>query len=338
MTGALRRVLVRAPRAEDLGGWRMCGWRAEPDAAGIAREHEAFCSLISDAGAEVVVAESAATGNPDAIYTYDPALMADDGALLLNPGKECRRGEPAALGEDFDRIGVPIAGRLEGDEWAEGGDCCWLDEQTLLLGRGYRTNDAGIEALRRMLPDDEAPDGAGRRRGAGVRGHGALEGRRRPALPHTPGASRQLSAKATASSGVSVRGTPSSSKPGSRITTGRPSTWAKPISASVPHLPPTAITASPEATTARFRACPTPVTTAWSIHWFASARVWPGRMRIVVPPADFAPRAAASITSPSPPLTTVQPRSARSRPTSSARGSCSRPLPMTATWTPATAR
>ncbi len=155
MTGALRRVLVRAPRAEDLGGWRMCGWRAEPEAAGIAREHEAFCSLISDAGAEVVVAESAATGNPDAIYTYDPALVADDGALLLNPGKECRRGEPAALGEDFDRIGVPIAGRLEGDEWAEGGDCCWLDEQTLLLGRGYRTNDAGIEALRRMLPDVE---------------------------------------------------------------------------------------------------------------------------------------------------------------------------------------
>jgi len=155
MTGALRRVLVRAPRAEDLGGWRMCGWRAEPEAAGIAREHEAFCSLISDAGAEVVVAESAATGNPDAIYTYDPALVADDGALLLNPGKECRRGEPAALGEDFDRIGVPIAGRLEGDEWAEGGDCCWLDEQTLLVGRGYRTNDAGIEALRRMLPEVE---------------------------------------------------------------------------------------------------------------------------------------------------------------------------------------
>src|SRR2546423_2504178 len=155
MTGALRRVLVRAPRAEDLGGWRMCGWRAEPDAAGIAREHEAFCSLLSDAGAEVVLAESAAAGNPDAIYTYDPALVADSGALLLNPGKECRRDEPAALGEDFDRIGVPIAGRLERDEWAEGGDCCWLDERTLLVGRGYRTNDAGIAALRRLLPEIE---------------------------------------------------------------------------------------------------------------------------------------------------------------------------------------
>ena len=157
MTGALRRVLVRAPRAEDLGGWRMCGWRAEPDAAGIAREHEAFCSLLSDAGAEVVLARNseAIAGNPDAIYTYDPALVADDGALLLNPGKECRRAEPSALAEDFDRIGLPIAGRLGENEWAEGGDCCWLDERTLLVGRGYRTNDTGIEALRRLLPDVE---------------------------------------------------------------------------------------------------------------------------------------------------------------------------------------
>ena len=50
-----------------------------------------------------------------------------------------------------------------------------------------------------------------------------------------------------------------------------------------------------------------PVTTAWSIHSFASARDSPGRIPIVVPPADFAPRAAAAITSPSPPQTTVAP-------------------------------
>src|SRR5207248_8053382 len=54
-------------------------------------------------------------------------------------------------------------------------------------------------------------------------------------------------------------------------------------------------------------------------------------MPIVVPPADFAPRAAAAITSPRPPHTTVAPRSASSRPTTSARSSWSRPLPITAT-------
>ncbi|HEY6835582.1 MAG TPA: arginine deiminase family protein [Gaiellaceae bacterium] len=155
MTAPLRRVLVRAPRAEDLPGWQACGWRAEPDAAGIAREHEAFCALLEEAGAQVVLAESAAEGNPDAIYAYDPALVTDQGALLLNPGKEIRRAEPAALGEDLERAGIPVAGRLAGSEWAEGGDCCWLGERTLLVGRGYRTNDEGIEALRRLLPEVE---------------------------------------------------------------------------------------------------------------------------------------------------------------------------------------
>jgi len=138
MTGALRRVLVRAPRAEDLRGWQACGWRAEPDAAGIAREHEAFCSVLDDAGAEVVLAESSADGNPDAIYTYDPALVADEGALLLHPGKEIRRAEVDAMAEDFERAGVPVASRLDDPALAEGGDCCWLDARTLLVGCGYR--------------------------------------------------------------------------------------------------------------------------------------------------------------------------------------------------------
>src|SRR5438876_11829985 len=155
MTGALRRVLVRVPRAEDLHGWEMCGWRGKPDPAGIAREHEAFCAILERAGAEVVLAESPADGDPDAIYTYDPVLVTDEGALLLNPGKECRRNEPAALGEDLERVGVPVVGRLGRDEWAEGGDLIRLDESTLLAGRGYRTSSDGIWAVERLLPGVE---------------------------------------------------------------------------------------------------------------------------------------------------------------------------------------
>jgi dimethylargininase len=153
MTGRLRRVLVRAPRAEDLHGWRICGWRAEPDAATIAREHEAFCELLEGAGAEVVLAESPTDGNSDAIYTYDPALVTDAGALLLYPGKEVRRAEVDAMASDLERAGVPVAGRLRDPECAEGGDCCWLDERTLLVGCGYRTNEAGIARLRELLPE-----------------------------------------------------------------------------------------------------------------------------------------------------------------------------------------
>jgi dimethylargininase len=153
MTAPLRRVLVRAPRAEDLHGWQACGWRAEPDEVAVAREHEAFCRLLEEAGADVLLAgnSEAIAGNPDAIYTYDPALVADEGVVLLNPGKAIRRAEPAALSEDLERAGVPIAGRLSGTEWAEGGDFCRLDERTLLAGRGYRTSSDGIWAVERLL-------------------------------------------------------------------------------------------------------------------------------------------------------------------------------------------
>src|SRR5919205_557992 len=152
-TATLRRVLVRAPRAEDCARWREFGWRAKPDAAALAAEHEAFAAELADFGAEVVFAQEPLPGALDAIYAYDPALVVDAGAILLRPGKELRRGEPEALGRDLERAGVPVATRLEAPSLADGGDTLWLDERTLLVGLGYRTNEAGAEALRRALPD-----------------------------------------------------------------------------------------------------------------------------------------------------------------------------------------
>jgi dimethylargininase len=150
MTAPLRRVLLRAPQADDLGRWREYGWRAEPDAAAIAREHDALCELLAGAGAEVVLAEGQLDADPDAIYTFDPALVADEGAVLLRLGKELRGAEVEALGSDFERAGVPVAGRLAAPALAEGGDVIRLDERTLLVGLGYRTNEAGAAELARL--------------------------------------------------------------------------------------------------------------------------------------------------------------------------------------------
>jgi dimethylargininase len=155
MTGRLLRVLVRPPRVEDATLWRAFGWRAEPDPARMAEEHEAFRALLAEAGAEVVVAETPHGGDPDSIYVYDPALVSDRGALLLRPGKEGRRGEVATMAADLVEAGVPAAARLEAPALAEGGDTLWLDERTLLVGIGYRTNEQGVAALRETLPEVE---------------------------------------------------------------------------------------------------------------------------------------------------------------------------------------
>jgi dimethylargininase len=151
MTGRLERVLVRRPLPEDGTRWREYGWRAAPDHAAAAAEHEVFCGLLEDAGAEVVVS-SHDPGNPDAIYVYDPVLVSAEGAVLLRPGKEGRRGEPGAMAEPLAAAGVPIVAELADPVVAEGGDTVWLDAGTLLVGIGYRTNAAGVAALESAFP------------------------------------------------------------------------------------------------------------------------------------------------------------------------------------------
>jgi N-dimethylarginine dimethylaminohydrolase len=146
MAGRLERVLVRPPLAEDMEHWRAYGWRAAPDLAAAVAEHERLCELLEEAGAEVVVSRHD-PGNPDAIYVYDPVLVGAEGAVLLRPGKEGRRGEPGAIAASLATADVPVAGELGEPVFAEGGDTVWLDASTLLVGIGYRTNPAAVPAL-----------------------------------------------------------------------------------------------------------------------------------------------------------------------------------------------
>ena len=154
MTGTLKRVLVRPPLLEDVARWREHGWRAAPDHTAAALEHELLSGLLEDAGAEVVLSQHE-PGNPDAIFVYDPVLVGAAGAVLLRPGKEGRRGEPEALAPVLEAAGVPIAGALESPVCAEGGDTLWLDERTLLVGIGYRTNQRAVAALAAVFPGVE---------------------------------------------------------------------------------------------------------------------------------------------------------------------------------------
>lgn len=149
--GQLQRVYVRPPVATDAAAWRDYSWRAAPDPARAAGEHDALRATLESAGAEVVIGKSPVPGDPDAIYAYDPTLPTDRGVIVLRPGKPGRRPEPAAIERDLHAAGLTTLGALEPPATAEGGDMFWLDDRTLLVGRGYRTNDAGIEQIRSLL-------------------------------------------------------------------------------------------------------------------------------------------------------------------------------------------
>jgi dimethylargininase len=149
--GLLRRVYVRSPDAQSLAWWEAFGWHRAPDPRAIEREHFSFRERLAEAGAEVVSGTTPVPGDPDAIYAYDPVLITDDGAIMLRPGKVERRAEPRAIARDLEASGVPVLAALEPPATAEGGDLVFLDDDTLLVGVGYRTNTDGAEQLASLL-------------------------------------------------------------------------------------------------------------------------------------------------------------------------------------------
>ena len=56
----------------------------------------------------------------------------------------------------LEAAGVPIAGRLTGTATADGGDMVWLDNETLAVARGYRTNAEAHRQLDEILAAEGA--------------------------------------------------------------------------------------------------------------------------------------------------------------------------------------
>jgi N-dimethylarginine dimethylaminohydrolase len=151
MAGRLLRVLVNRPGERYGAAHETEGaFYAEPvDLPRAQAQHDALVTVLEDSGAQVERLDR--ESGPDSIYTYDPALVCDGGAILLRSGKLIRQAEAPALGEWFEANGIPVLNRLEGGALADGGDLLWLDSRTLVVGRGFRTNEAGAVALKKAL-------------------------------------------------------------------------------------------------------------------------------------------------------------------------------------------
>jgi dimethylargininase len=152
MVEKLQRVLVRRPDAA-FGGADPARWHytSQPDLEAARIEHDALTATLRGAGCEVLYHEAPLPDHADALFTHDPAIVTDAGAVILRMGKAGRRGEEAAMAASFEALGVPVLAALEGAATAEGGDLLWLDHDTLAVGRGYRTNAEGFRQLTAAL-------------------------------------------------------------------------------------------------------------------------------------------------------------------------------------------
>lgn len=117
------------------------------------REHDAFVDLLASLGSRVHVLETE-IASPDLVYTFDPLLVSDRGAIPLRPGKANRLVEPAVVEAWMAAAGIPTIGRIEAPGTIEGGDTFWLRPDLLCIGRTLRTNGEGVRQLAAVVGGD----------------------------------------------------------------------------------------------------------------------------------------------------------------------------------------
>jgi N-dimethylarginine dimethylaminohydrolase len=155
--GRIRRVALRAPaeafveQARLDAEWRRLNYTTRPDFIGAAAEYGRLVELLTGEGAAVDFLPADGALTIDSIYVRDAAIVGPRGVILCSMGKPERRGEPAVAGATFARLGLTVAGGIEGEGRLEGGDLVWFDERTLAVGHTYRTNDEGIRQLRALV-------------------------------------------------------------------------------------------------------------------------------------------------------------------------------------------
>jgi N-dimethylarginine dimethylaminohydrolase len=157
MVAPLQRVLVCSPRSAgwDQPGcaaqWQKLGFHHAPDFATAQAQHESLCRELQTAGAEIIALPSDPALTLDAVYTHDASLATDYGIIVMRPGKTNRLAEGPLHAKLCEAISIPTLNTIAAPGTTEAGDILWLDSKTLLIGRGYRTNAAGIQQMLEIL-------------------------------------------------------------------------------------------------------------------------------------------------------------------------------------------
>jgi N-dimethylarginine dimethylaminohydrolase len=155
-TGRLTRVALKHARdafrgAEAIAAeWQALNFTHAPEFDRAIAEYDRFAEALASTGAEVDYLPPTGGVGLDSIYVRDASVVCDRGVILCQMGKALRAGEPAAQGDAFAALGVPVLGAIEPPGRLEGGDVVWLNARTLAVGRGYRTNDEGVRQLRAL--------------------------------------------------------------------------------------------------------------------------------------------------------------------------------------------
>ena len=152
MTAPLKEVALRRPgsslRTAEAEAWNYSKYFNPLD---IENEYNSFVLALENFGIKIHWIVGDDRGNADAVFAYDASLMTPQGAILMSLGKEKRCGEESLHKSFYINKGIPIIGQIDVPGTAEAGDTLWLDEKTVIIGKGFRTNTLGAQQVKDIL-------------------------------------------------------------------------------------------------------------------------------------------------------------------------------------------
>jgi N-dimethylarginine dimethylaminohydrolase len=133
--------------------WKELFYTSKPDMNKALDEYNAFLDIFSSRSIKIHKLDPDPRTGLDSIYVRDASIATDEGMIICNMGKSARMDEPDSQHLFYDSIGIPVRGMIEKEASIEGGDVAWIDESTLAIAWGYRTNKEGIDKVTEMLKE-----------------------------------------------------------------------------------------------------------------------------------------------------------------------------------------
>jgi dimethylargininase len=142
------RALVRRPSPRLAEGLLTHLERVPVDAELAVRQWQQYVDALTAAGWSTIEVPPA-DDCPDSVFVEDTMVVYGDLAVIARAGAEQRRPEAAAAAQAVEAQGYRLA-RIDAPGTLDGGDVLKIGS-TVYVGRGGRTNQAGIDQLRAHL-------------------------------------------------------------------------------------------------------------------------------------------------------------------------------------------
>jgi arginine deiminase len=151
----LRAVLLHRPGREldDVPDPSTALMLDRPDPDRLRSQHDGLADAYRRVGVEVHLVDppDEVVPPPNLMYAADLFFMTPEGAVLARPASAARAGEERWVQRRLADLGVPILRAVGGRGVFEGADAMWIDEETVLLAEGLRTNREGADQVAGVL-------------------------------------------------------------------------------------------------------------------------------------------------------------------------------------------